>query len=167
MMYRGHSDNSSASLSVTNVNDGYDQTGNNSGQAWGSGKEQRRTFTLSNGEVVWDMAGNVYEWVKDNNTTTFETDNWISQLLSSNGITGTVGGLTGNAKYLFGPSGNYSSLNTGQYGGLGYGWVNYNAGAVLRGGYRGNFMYSGVFYVNLINDPAYLYGHVGFRCTFQ
>lgn len=168
MMYRGHSDNnSSTSLSVTNINDGYDQTDNNSGEAWGSGKEQRRTFTLSNGEVVWDMAGNVYEWVKDNNTTMFETGNWISQLLSSNGISGTVGGLTGNAKYLFGPSGNYSSLNTGQYGGLGYGGVNWNTGTVIRGGYWFNTMGSGVFNVNLSLALAAYHNFVGFRCVFQ
>lgn len=168
MMYRGHSDNSSISLSVTNVNDGYDQTGNNSDQAWGSGKEQRRTFTLSNGEVIWDMAGNVWEWVKDNNTTNFGANSYISQITdASHAITGTVGSLTGTTKYLFGPSGTYTGLGATQYGGLGYGYVNHNAGAVLRGGGWYDAAYSGVFYVHLYGDPTPLGLNVGFRCAFQ
>ena len=43
---------------------GYRGTGNNSGQAMGSGFEQRRTQYLSSGEVIWDVAGNVWEWVR-------------------------------------------------------------------------------------------------------
>lgn len=49
-------------LAVSNAADPYSGTGNNSGQAVGSGKEQKRTFTLSNGEVIWDFSGNVFEW---------------------------------------------------------------------------------------------------------
>ncbi|MFZ2544446.1 MAG: hypothetical protein WAW80_00510, partial [Candidatus Saccharimonadales bacterium] len=68
-LYRGHSDNNPVNAldASTNDSDGYYGTGNNSGQAVGSGKEQRRTLTLSNGEVIWDFAGNVWEW----------TDAWI------------------------------------------------------------------------------------------
>lgn len=36
---------------------GYASTGNV------AGSNQRRTLTLSNGEVIWDLAGNVWEWV--------------------------------------------------------------------------------------------------------
>lgn len=168
MMYRGHVDgNPNTSLEVINTSDSYDQTGNNSGQTWGSGKEQSRTLTLSNGEVIWDLAGNVWEWVKDNNTTTFEANNWITALLSSNGTTGTVGGLTGNAKYLFGPSGTYA-LGASQYGGLGYGWVNSNSGAVIRGGGTlGSPTYQGLFYTDLSGDPWLTDSLIGFRCTFH
>lgn len=62
-MSRGHTDDTpSGALAVTNTADPYDGTENSSAQAMGSGKEQRRTFTLSNGEVVWDLSGNVWEW---------------------------------------------------------------------------------------------------------
>jgi formylglycine-generating enzyme required for sulfatase activity len=168
MMYRGHSDNSSISLSVTNVNDGYDQTGNNSGQALGSGNEQRRTFTLSNGEVIWDMAGNVWEWVKDNNRTNFGANSLISQITDANhAVTGTVGSLTGTTKYLFGPSGTYTGLGATQYGGLGFGNFIHNTGAVIRGGNWNYGTFSGVFVVHLTHDPTSLYDSIGFRCAFQ
>src|SRR5680860_750159 len=55
-IYSGHNDNVPASaLAVTNPADGYSDTGNVSGN-------QKRTLTLSNGEVIWDFAGNVWEW---------------------------------------------------------------------------------------------------------
>src|SRR5690606_22739929 len=49
-------------LDVVNTSDPYDSTGNNSGQAMGAGKEQRRVLTLSNGQEIWDLAGNIMEW---------------------------------------------------------------------------------------------------------
>ena len=35
------------------------------GRTW---NKQRRTHTLSNGEVIWDVSGNAWEWVKDDNS---------------------------------------------------------------------------------------------------
>jgi len=62
-MYSGHNDNSPANLlaASTNDNDGYYGTGNSSS----NGPSQRRTFTLSNGSVIWDLAGNVWEWTNN------------------------------------------------------------------------------------------------------
>lgn len=58
--YRGHSDNApSNSLAVSNVNDPYDGTEDSAI----SNMLQRRTHILSNGNTVWDLAGNVEEWV--------------------------------------------------------------------------------------------------------
>ena len=58
-IYSGHNDGSSTSLAASiDDNDGYYGTGNGSA----SGTNQKRTLTLSNGEVIWDMAGNVWEW---------------------------------------------------------------------------------------------------------
>jgi formylglycine-generating enzyme required for sulfatase activity len=167
MMYRGHTDNSPASaLAVSDTADKYNGTSNTGAQTYGSGKEQRRSLDLSNGSEIWDLSGNVWEWVKDDNTTIFGTDNYWSQITDvTNPVLGTVGGLTGTEKYLFGPSGSYGALGSTQYGGLGYGWVNYNAGAVLRGGDWDSDTYGGVFYVNLIYDPSYPSTSLGFRCA--
>ncbi len=58
-IYSGHNDNAPALALVasTDDTDGYNGTGNSSGN-------QRRTLTLSNGNVVWDFAGNVWQHVK-------------------------------------------------------------------------------------------------------
>jgi hypothetical protein len=47
---------------------GYRGTGNSSAQAVGYGWEQRRTHRLSNGQVIWDVAGNLWEAVNFNET---------------------------------------------------------------------------------------------------
>jgi hypothetical protein len=43
--------------------DPYLDTNNSAADAPGSGWEQRRTVVLSTGGVVWDLAGNVQEWI--------------------------------------------------------------------------------------------------------
>lgn len=167
-MFRGHSDDSpSAALSVTNTSDPYNQTGNNSGQAAGAGKEQRRTHTLSNGKVIWDFAGNVFEWVRDDNNTGFGTDEQMSLITAtSHPTTGTVGSVTGNAKTVFGPSGNYTSLNSGDYGGLGIGWISSPLGGILRSSYWADGPYSGIFYTYFVG-PVLVDTSMGFRCVYQ
>lgn len=60
---RGHSDDSPTGvIAITDMNDPYSDTGNNSGQMPSAGWEQKRTHTLSNGSVLWDIAGNAWEW---------------------------------------------------------------------------------------------------------
>jgi hypothetical protein len=162
MMYRGHSDDSpDRPLSVIGI-DPYDQTGNTAAQAAGSGKEQRRTHTLSNGETIWDFAGNVTEWLKDDNNDNYGNNSYISQITDLTHLI-NVGGKT--ARTRFGPSGNYTSLGGPQYGGLGKGLLDFNAGAIFRGGSHQSTTYSGVFYVDLDDGPTYKTDHSGFRCT--
>ena len=58
-MWRGHSDNSPGNaLSVSDVNDYYDQTGNSNPSI------ERRTLNIS-GNLIWDLGGNVWEWTND------------------------------------------------------------------------------------------------------
>lgn len=56
-VYSGHNDNAPASNLAADGNDanGYSGTGQVSGN-------QRRTLSLSNGEVIWDFSGNASEW---------------------------------------------------------------------------------------------------------
>jgi hypothetical protein len=64
MIPRGHSDMDPAGvLAVTNESDLYNGTNNNAGQPLESGWEQKRTHTLSNGQIIWDLSGNADEWV--------------------------------------------------------------------------------------------------------
>jgi prepilin-type N-terminal cleavage/methylation domain-containing protein len=59
-IYSGHNDSSPANSLEADSDDGngYSSTEQTSGS-------QRRTLTLSNGEVIWDFAGNVYEWLDE------------------------------------------------------------------------------------------------------
>lgn len=59
-IYSGHNDNAPANALLTDPSgldaDGYYGETNKDGN-------QRRTLTLTNGEVIWDLAGNIWEWV--------------------------------------------------------------------------------------------------------
>ena len=70
-LYGGHMDNSPASaLAASTDDDPYSGTGNTAANSFscpfttsaGYGKEQRRTMSLSTGDVIWDLSGNVWEW---------------------------------------------------------------------------------------------------------
>jgi len=55
-IYSGHNDGMpNNSLAAAVDTDTYSGTGQSSG-------DQRRTLTLTNGEVIWDLSGNVHEW---------------------------------------------------------------------------------------------------------
>ena len=135
------------------------------GSTWHS---QRRTHTLSNGEVVWDMAGNVNEWVKDTNTVNYGSNLSISQITDTTHPTpGSLSGGTTTterkAKGHFGPSGDYTNLNSDPWGGFGYGWLNGNADGVVRGG---TVNLGGVFTVAWVSVSSKVHAR-GFRCVYH
>jgi len=164
MLNRGHSDNSPASaLAVTDTNDPYIGTGNNSGQAAGSGWEQKRTHTLSNGQVVWDIAGNVDEW----------TDWTLGGSLTS-GPTSCSGaelpnvscGALSAADYMPGNPGGVTAANYNSNYGLGY-FYGGSGGAALRGGTWNDGTGGGAFTLYLAFDASGTSAYIGFRCVFR
>ena len=56
-IYSGHNDNAPASALTASTDDSQGYYGETN-----TGGNQRRTLTLTNGEVIWDLAGNVSEW---------------------------------------------------------------------------------------------------------
>jgi len=153
---------------------GYSGTGGNFWNdigylAGGNNKSQLRVHALSNGNTVWDIAGNVWEW----------TDAIISQV-DQPGISNDGGAGVGNwgewnvAYYLTGAAANSRPPDDGWTGANGIGRL-YTYGrdetatttyrAFLRGGNWTDTSYAGVFALNLNNSPAHSYSSIGFRCA--
>jgi hypothetical protein len=166
VMARGHTDNSPANALANSTDDDPYFGTENSGAAWNTlgatpaaGTEQKRTQTLSNGEVVWDFAGNVYQWASDN-----YADLGLSPAIAagwdefSNTTKFPTASPTIN-RLLFAPLGLYTSAqNIGKMNGG-------SAGAVFRGGTWGLVTKAGLF-------SAFMAGaqtsgsNLGFRCVF-
>lgn len=163
----GHTDASPNSpLAVSNTSDPYDGTGNNAAQAMGSGKEQQRLQTLSNGETIWDFSGNVGEWVDwmigggfDVGPTTCTAiytelkDVSCADLTTIDYMPANPGGVT--------PT-DYTNVNhrLGQlYGG--------NSGYAVRSGAYSTVDDSGIFALTLVVPSNNLGADIGFRCVYR
>jgi hypothetical protein len=160
---RGHSDSSPAIyLEVSNILDSYNETGNNSGQAVGSGWEQKRTHTLSNKLEIWDFSGNVFEWVDWDATSIGYTTGPIDEP------------YVGNIEFSVNPTGSlmlddykpnddfYGSIN-----GFGVWSGGANDGAVYRGGAYPSGTTSGIYTLNLGNLLTTDQWWIGFRCVYR
>jgi hypothetical protein len=171
-LYIGHSDNNpAAALAVSDVTNPYVGTGNTSSQGLGNGKEQRRTHELSNGEVIWDFAGNLLErvdwspWGLMNTVSTTNCPSYGGELLTSN-----CTDISPEKIFPANPSGVASVDYNTRYG-VGYAYLGPTASSVVtRGGFWGNFDQSGVFHIQAwSSDPVGGGGAVftGFRCVYR
>jgi hypothetical protein len=171
MLNRGHSDgNPLSALTIANINDPYDGTGNNSSQAVNAGWEQKRTHTLSNGETIWDFSGNVFEWI----------DWTLGGALATGPASCTIDYLytelfdvsCGLSNADFSPD-NPAGIAVGNYN-QNYGLGTFSAGTTGSPGggpYRGGFWNSnanaGVFNLFMRYQPTYIASVVGFRCVYR
>ena len=175
---RGHSDGVPNNTLAANSDD------NNACHATGqtctsdTWHSQKRTHTLSNGEVVWDISGNVREWGKSNKNdmADYGSNRHISGMTNAlHPNSGSINGDTRTAKGHFGPSGNYTNLNdaASSHGGLGYAHLNYsNIGdGIARGGSWNNAFVTyggvGIFSVNLSFPVSSTGFGTGFRCVYR
>jgi len=118
----------------------------------------RRTHTLQNGETIWDLSGNVYEWTNDTCTAGTGAGNYYN---SGAWVEWDNSNLSDYEKSIAGPAGNYTATNaTGRYYGC-----SATGNAFLRSGDWDVGSYAGVFYLNLGNAPSVSYTSVGFRCA--
>lgn len=157
-VYRGHSDNLPASaLAVTDLSNDYSDTGNTDG-------DQRRTFNLTNGEEIWDLSGNVWEWTSGQTTggqpgvdgTGYNWRQWTA--ISNHGLllvdpspigTGLAGADVWNASTGIGRI--YSSSDSTSLHGI------------HRGGYWGDGTNDGVLNLGLGDIPSNAGPSLGFR----
>ena len=157
-IYSGHNDNVPANaVAVTNTADGYSDTGN------ASPSNQRRTLTLSNGEVIWDLAGNVWEWTSGTMTVGQPTLGMVSW--NWNQWTAVSGGSFVVNPYPSGIGINGSNTWDSNKGvGQLYGSDTNLHGYMRSGQYQDGF-YAGVLTLSLYGTPDFTDMVVGFRVT--
>lgn len=156
---RGHSDGSPASiLTITDTADPYDGTGNNSGQAPGSGWEQKRTHILSNGCETWDFSGNAWQWVDWDASAAGFTLGPVDGTASWQVLTSLSGSIVSNDVQS---SGGYTS--TQSFGD----WYGGNGGGARRGGNSTAGTNNGVFNLNLNRTATNPGGGITFRCVYR
>ena len=121
--------------------------------AGAANKSQLRTAVLSNGQVIWDFAGNVWEW----SDWLCGTSVWYN---SAAWIEWNNANLTGYDAYAGGSLTNTSTNGAGQYYGC-----SANGNAALRSGDWSNGAGVGPFTLNLSNAPSGVSTTLGFRCA--
>jgi formylglycine-generating enzyme required for sulfatase activity len=134
---------------------------------------QKRTFTLENNEIIWDLSGNAWEWVDwekeapnlnftaGPNNCLYDPDlGWEelqSKINSCNPQLGNPGGST-----LASPLS--TSLNSNNHIGQAQGGL---GEAVTRGGRFGYQTVSGIYTINLDNEDDDTDSAIGFRCVYR
>jgi prepilin-type N-terminal cleavage/methylation domain-containing protein len=163
-IYSGHNDNVPASILAADTNDanGYSGTGNS------SPSNQRRTLTLTNGEVIWDFSGNVWEWTSGSinggaqpgfaGETSYAWKDWNNGALLLNGLASSTIPSYGIAS----ASGWTSSQGIGQL------FSNHGESAArifVRGGSLEDGASAGIFTLDLYDASTVTNAVIGFRVS--
>lgn len=166
-IYSGHNDNAptTALAASDSDNDGYNGTGNT------TGSNQKRTLYLKSGDVIWDFAGNMYEWTSRVQTMSnvgvsgdaafFTWREWTLGSLSLGNL--PTGSRPSALASLPGLSG-ITSWNSTQ--GIGQVYARYPdtaSRAFLRGGGRNSPPNAGVLSLMLSSSPSSVSTYDGFR----
>jgi prepilin-type N-terminal cleavage/methylation domain-containing protein len=159
-LWRGHSDNNPANALAASTDDnlGYEGTGNVSPSI------EKRTHTLSNGEVIWDISGNAWEWTSDTIQGQNKPNNSSGNLWQQWTAISNFGTLSYDLTRPSNTSWN-STQNMGQYyaGGV----TGTTTFAFLRGGYWSRSAAAGVFALDLEVTPSFTFSALGFRCVLR
>ena len=167
-LYAGHNDNSPSNALEASSNDSNGCFGTVDGSTTtctGATGQQRRTHSLSNGEVIWDMAGNVWEWTSyydPNNKPTPASSGFTEYYHSGTRATGTTEHPLTEFISQEGIDGNWSR-NEGT--GYLYPGSEGSGGALRRGGAWLNNTGTGVFAASLYDGSSYSITDFGFRCV--
>lgn len=168
-LVRGHSDENPNSACAADADDNKAWVeGNCSGQTLGAQQfHQRRTHYLSNGNVIWDIGGNLLQWVDYNNP--YDKPNPQSAWLEFSAL---GNGSTTSPREHFVPRSSVQSWwndswNSSQAIGMIYPGPNGSGGALLRGNFWGAQSSAGLFAAHMANSSAQTTGAVGFRCAYM
>lgn len=152
---RGHSDSTPTSPQAPSTDDSQGCAGTGqtcSSTVWNL---QRRTHTLPNGEVIWDMAGNAHEWVKGD---------------YNNSTSGYAVSMAGAIRTNFGPATNCDDITvTNDYCGYGKGSL-FTWGTpypITRGGTATYGDSSGLFSTRLDPSETTVSANFTFRCVYK
>jgi formylglycine-generating enzyme required for sulfatase activity len=132
----------------------------------GSVRDIRAKLKLSNGEEVYDFAGNVSEWSDWDDPTSpsvgFQTAPDTSSCSHGEltSVAGSCGGILADTDYNT-SNGGYTITQ-----GVGY-FYRGSGSAALRGGSWGNGTVAGAFYLGLYSGPSVSNNYVGFRCVYR
>ena len=158
-IYSGHNDGNpnNALVASSDNNDGFYGTGN----AQGNGTNQRRTLTLTNGEVIWDFAGNVMEWTNASITGAQPSNGTAGYAWRQYAVIVNWGNLPASSRPSSVGAGSYTSSH-----GIGNIYSNNDeagARAFLRGGYWSIGSSAGVLSLFLGHSSSVSYIDMGFR----
>jgi prepilin-type N-terminal cleavage/methylation domain-containing protein len=140
---------------------------NNTGQS--SPSNQKRALNLTNGEVIWDMSGNVWEWTDATiapgqqpgmmGDSLYIWRQWNDVSLLMNGLpAASQPGSTGLSGVTWNSSAGVGQLFS-KYGDLG------TARSFIRGGYWNDGVNAGVLLLNLNYNYTNLNSRFGFRVS--
>lgn len=151
---RGHSDDTPANLLAANASDTNACSGTGQTCSDSDWDLQRRTHVLSNGSLIWDLAGNASEMLSDN-----YGDLGVNPAITT-GFK-EINTLSATNRGLFGPA-NSSLTSTNGVGQL-YGG---SGGIIIRGGQWHSLDEAGIFFAWLADNASDAAGEVGFRCVY-
>lgn len=168
-IYSGHNDGAPGNslAASTNDSDGYNGTGQSGTSS------QRRALILSNGEVIWDFAGNVWEWTTGSivsgqqpgisGESAFTYKEWNDGSLLWNGLPTVSRPITlASQPGLSSINSWTSSHGTGQL------YSNYGDAITrgfIRGGAWAHGIAAGLLALFLNNAPSGAYADLGFRVS--
>lgn len=170
-LVKGHSDSSPGSVCAPDSSDGkaWVHGGTCTGQLQGAlGAEQRRTFSLSNAEILWDLSGNAWQWVDLSNATSKPTpanNSWQKFGDLTPTVDMTLAMLVPrNAAQSWWTDTWSTSEGVGWY----RGGTNGSGGALRRGGNGvADANRSGLFTADLTVESEYADGFTSFRCAWH
>ena len=139
----------------------------------GDASTQKRTLTLSNGEILWDVPGNVWEWTdatvredRQPRDSSNADDDGPPDLADYNWQEYTAIDDWQLFDYIKPPSGwNSSTVDIGKIYSNADTDIVTNTRAFLRGGGWSYTSGAGVFALHLSNSPTYVNSLIGFRCA--